>query len=104
MSFLFLAAAYFHMHIGSNNFSKKLKVVLPHHLSILLGLGSLSWSAHQFHISAPVLKLISAGVDPGLIPSPYRLLSLKVMSYVDPYNFSSSSTRIGFFGTYFYKF
>jgi photosystem I P700 chlorophyll a apoprotein A1 len=54
---------------------KKLKCVLPHHLAILFGLGSLSWSAHLIHISNPIHNLVMAGVAPRLLPCPSDLLS-----------------------------
>jgi photosystem I P700 chlorophyll a apoprotein A1 len=107
LSLLSLLGSFFHMHISSGlgtiNFIKKFKVVLPHHLSILFGLGSISWSAHLIHISSPVLKLISAGVDPGLIPSPSNLLALKVRSLIDSENFSPHS-NLSFVGSLYHAY
>merc|ERR1712113_122530 len=74
-----LAASYFHMHISiqqaSGGVYKKLKTVLPHHLSIMLGMGSLSWSGHEFHITNITLKMLECGIEPGIIPSGHELLS-----------------------------
>jgi photosystem I P700 chlorophyll a apoprotein A1 len=68
LSFLVLYCSYFHMHvssqIGSSGVFKKFKTVLPHHISLLAGLGSISWSAHLIHISIPVENLLHSGVDP----------------------------------------
>jgi photosystem I P700 chlorophyll a apoprotein A1 len=38
--------------------------MLNHHLSVLLGLGSLSWAGHQIHIGNPINKLLDSGMDP----------------------------------------
>merc|ERR1719240_2568832 len=48
--------------------------MMNHHLSGLLGLGCLSWSGHQIHISLPINKLLDAGVAPPEIPLPHELL------------------------------
>jgi photosystem I P700 chlorophyll a apoprotein A1 len=66
-------------------------------------LGSISWSAHLIHISTPVLKLISAGVDPGLFPSPSSFLALKVRSLIDPLNFSPHS-NLSFVGSLYHAY
>lgn len=84
-SILTLVAAYFHMHIiislqgGLEGIYKKVKSIVPHHLIILFGLGSLSWSGHQIHIARPLNMLLSAGIDPILLPQPEDLLSKDVM-------------------------
>merc|ERR1712203_1339223 len=76
---LILLAAYYHMHISFQYYTgglyKKLKTILPHHLSIMLGLGTLSWSGHEVHIANPTLKMLERGIEPGLIPSGNELLS-----------------------------
>ena len=80
---LSLAASYFHIHISSPiqqsdtlSFSKKFKSLSYHHLSLLFGLSSISWSAHQIHISLPLNRLLDSGIssNPALIPSPQHLL------------------------------
>ena len=48
--------------------------MMNHHLAGLLGLGCLSWSGHQIHISLPINKLLDAGVAPQEIPLPHELL------------------------------
>merc|ERR1712203_423031 len=74
-----LLAAYYHMHISFQYYTgglyKKLKTILPHHLSIMLGLGTLSWSGHEVHIANLTLKMLERGIEPGLIPSGHELLS-----------------------------
>jgi photosystem I P700 chlorophyll a apoprotein A1 len=47
--------------------------MLNHHLSVLLGLGSLSWAGHQIHIGNPN-KLLDSGMDPKDLPDPHELL------------------------------
>merc|ERR1711933_502846 len=50
---LLILSSYFHMHISiqhqTSGIYKKLKTVLPHHLSIMLSSRSLSWSGHKVH-------------------------------------------------------
>merc|ERR1712203_890674 len=74
-----LLAAYYHMHISFQYYTgglyKKLKTWVPHHLSIMLGLGTLSWSGHEVHIANSTLKMLERGIEPGLIPSGNELLS-----------------------------
>jgi photosystem I P700 chlorophyll a apoprotein A1 len=76
---LMVISAYIHMHVATTTSSgslyKKLKTILPHHISIMLGLGSLSWSGHQFHIALPSSLLLSSGVLPKMIPSGPELLT-----------------------------
>ncbi len=36
--------------------------MLNHHLAVLLGCGSLGWTGHIIHVSAPVNKLLDSGV------------------------------------------
>jgi len=89
-----LTASYFHIHISSQiqqndasgtlGFFKKLKSLSAHHLSLLFGLGSISWSGHQVHISLPINRLLDSGIDPVLIPSPQHLLSRDLMEVIFP--------------------
>lgn len=76
MSLLTLLGAYLHMHVvpAQWSFSKKLKSLGVHQLVILLGLGSLSWAGHQYHIALPINRLLDAGINPSLIPAPQDLL------------------------------
>jgi photosystem I P700 chlorophyll a apoprotein A1 len=71
-----LGGSYFHMHISSStlSFYKKFRCLSCHHLSLLFGLGSMSWSGHQIHISLPLNRLLDSGVDPAVIPCPQDLL------------------------------
>jgi len=75
-SIICIIGSYFHTHISwsSMGFRTKLTTLSVHHLSLLLGLGSISWSGHVIHISAPINCLLDSGVDPAIIPSPQDLL------------------------------
>jgi photosystem I P700 chlorophyll a apoprotein A1 len=53
-----LVGSFLQMHLLNSVSLKKFKTILPHHLCILLGLGSLSWSGHQIHISGPLTALV----------------------------------------------
>merc|ERR1712060_171852 len=76
---LILLAAYYHMHRSfqyyTGNLYKKLKTILPHHLFIMLGLRTLSWSGHEVHIANSTLKILERRIEPGFIPSGNELLS-----------------------------
>ena len=65
-----LLSAYFHMHISysSQHWFRKFKSLSIHHLALLLGMGSLSWSAHIIHISLPINRFLDSAIDPVLIP------------------------------------
>ena len=47
---------------------------MNHHLAGLLGLGYLSWSGHQIHVSLPISKLLDAGIEADLVLFPHNLL------------------------------
>lgn len=71
-SIICLCAAYFHMHISSSPtdfaFNKKFKSLAVHHLSTFLGLASITFAGHQYHIAVPVNRLLDSGINPVLIP------------------------------------
>jgi photosystem I P700 chlorophyll a apoprotein A1 len=86
---LSLAGSYFHMHCSSafraghyTLFYKKFRALSIHHLSLLLGLASIAFSAHQYHISAPLNLLLQAGISPLWIPSPQDLFSKDLMEAI----------------------
>ena len=68
--------SYFHMHIAWAMDYKQFKKVIVHHSFVLLGLGSISWSGHQVHVSLPVNRLLDSGVDSFLIPSSQDIILL----------------------------
>jgi len=59
-------------------------------LVLILGLASISWSAHIIHISSPIASLLESGVEPSFIVAPQELLSRDVMRSIYP-GFGSSS-------------
>jgi photosystem I P700 chlorophyll a apoprotein A1 len=67
-------AGWFHYHKASprTEWFQNVESMINHHLSGLLGLGSLAWAGHQIHISIPVNRLLDAGVDPKEIPLPHE--------------------------------
>jgi photosystem I P700 chlorophyll a apoprotein A1 len=69
-------AGWFHYHKAAPKLEwfQNAESMMNHHLAGLLGLGCLSWSGHQIHISLPVNKLLDAGVAPQEIPLPHELL------------------------------
>jgi photosystem I P700 chlorophyll a apoprotein A1 len=80
-------AGWFHYHKMSPRLEwfQDVESMLNHHLSGLLGLGSLAWTGHQIHIAAPVNLLLDAGVDPREIPLPHEwLLDRNLISRLYP--------------------
>jgi len=71
-----LFAGWFHYHKASPKLEwfQNAESMLNHHLSILLGLGSLSWAGHEIHIGNPINKLLDSGMDPKDLPAPHELL------------------------------
>lgn len=59
---------------------KKSKSFSIHHSISLFGLGSISFSRHQIHISAPIHRLLLSGLDPMSMPCAQELLNLSKSS------------------------
>jgi len=76
MAFAMVFAGWFHYHKAAPKLEwfQNVESMMNHHLAGLLGLGCLSWSGHQIHISLPVNKLLDAGVAPQEIPLPHELI------------------------------
>ncbi len=72
MAALMLFAGWFHYHVKAPKLEwfQNVESMMNHHLSGLLGLGSLAWAGHLIHVSLPVNKLLDAGVSPKDIPLP----------------------------------
>ena len=69
-------ASYYHMHVSWSitSYYKKAKSLGVHHLTIMFGLGSISWTGHLVHISIPVNQLLETGIDSNALPCPQDLL------------------------------
>jgi len=76
MSALMLFAGWFHYHKAAPKLEwfQNAESMLNHHLSGLLGLGSLAWSGHEIHIGNPINKLLDSGIDPKDLPNPHELI------------------------------
>jgi photosystem I P700 chlorophyll a apoprotein A1 len=76
MAGLMLFAGWFHYHKAAPKLEwfQNAESMLNHHLSVLLGLGSLSWAGHEIHIGNPINKLLDSGMDPKDLPDPHELL------------------------------
>ena len=76
MAGLMLFAGWFHYHKAAPKLDwfQNAESMLNHHLSVLLGLGSLSWAGHEIHIGNPINKLLDSGMDPKDLPDPHELL------------------------------
>ena len=73
---LFLFAGWFHYHKRAPKLEwfQNVESMLNHHLAVLLGCGSLGWAGHLIHVSAPVNKLLDAGVPLKDIPLPHEFI------------------------------
>ncbi|MEO0800684.1 MAG: photosystem I core protein PsaA [Cyanobacteria bacterium J06642_2] len=76
MAGLMLFAGWFHYHKRAPKLEwfQNVESMLNHHLSGLLGLGSLAWAGHQIHVSIPINNLLDAGVPIDQIPLPHKFL------------------------------
>jgi len=84
---LIFFSGWFHYHKAAPRLEwfQSVESILNHHLSVLLGLGSLSWAGHQIHIAIPVNRLLDAGVDPKEIPLPHEwILSRELVTQIYP--------------------
>jgi photosystem I P700 chlorophyll a apoprotein A1 len=74
MAGLMLFAGWFHYHKAAPKLEwfQNVESMMNHHLSVLLGLGSLSWAGHQIHVALPVNQMLEAGMDPAKIPLPHE--------------------------------
>jgi len=80
-------AGWFHFHKAAPRLEwfQNVESIIVHHLTGLLGLGSLAWAGHQIHIAIPVNRLLDAGVDPKEIPLPHEwLLNRTLMRQLFP--------------------
>jgi photosystem I P700 chlorophyll a apoprotein A1 len=70
----FLYGGWFHYHRAAPRIEwfQNVEAMLNHHLSGVIGVGSLAWSGHQIHIAIPVVCLLDIGVDPTEIPLPHE--------------------------------
>jgi len=77
LSSLMVFAGWFHYHKVAPKLEwfQNAESMLNHHLSGLLGLGSLSWAGHQIHIGNPINKLLDAGISPQDLPLPHEFLT-----------------------------
>ncbi|HLO88016.1 MAG TPA: photosystem I core protein PsaA [Nostocaceae cyanobacterium] len=73
---LFLFAGWFHYHKRAPKLEwfQNVESMLNHHLAVLLGCGSLGWTGHLIHVSAPINKLLDAGVAIKDIPLPHEFI------------------------------
>ena len=83
---LFFVGGYFHYHKVAPKIEwfQNVQSMLNHHLSGLLGLGSLAWAGHQIHVALPINKLLDAGIDPKEIPLPHEFLNRSLMAQLYP--------------------
>ena len=91
---LFLFAGWFHYHKRAPKLEwfQNVESMLNHHLSVLLGCGSLGWAGHLIHVSAPINKLLDAGVAVKDIPLPHEfILNKDLLAHLYP-SFASGLT------------
>ena len=71
-----LFAGWFHYHKKAPKLEwfQNVESMLNHHLSVLLGCGSLGWAGHLIHVSNPTNKLLDAGVPLKDVPLPHEFI------------------------------
>ena len=76
MAGLMLFAGWFHYHKAAPKLEwfQNVESMMNHHLTVLLGLGCLSWAGHQIHVALPVNALLDKGVAVKDIPLPHEYL------------------------------
>jgi len=86
MAALMVFAGWFHYHKAAPKLEwfQDAESMLNHHLSVLLGCGSLGWAGHLIHVSLPVNKLLDSGVAAKDIPLPHEFLDASTMAELYP--------------------
>jgi photosystem I P700 chlorophyll a apoprotein A1 len=87
MAALMLFAGWFHYHKAAPKLEwfQNVESMMNHHLSVLLGCGSLGWAGHQIHVSLPINELLDKGVAAKDIPLPHEfILNSKLMADIYP--------------------
>lgn len=86
MAALMVFAGWFHYHKAAPKLEwfQDAESMLNHHLSVLLGCGSLSWAGHLIHVSLPVNKLLDSGVAAKDIPLPHEFFDASTMAELYP--------------------
>jgi photosystem I P700 chlorophyll a apoprotein A1 len=87
MAALMLFAGWFHYHKAAPKLEwfQNAESMLNHHLSVLLGCGSLGWAGHQIHVSLPINELLDKGVAVKDIPLPHEfILNSKLIADIYP--------------------
>jgi photosystem I P700 chlorophyll a apoprotein A1 len=62
----FLVAGWYHHHraVPTSAWFNDVDAILTHHLTAVIGLGSLAWAGHLVHVSVPTDALLRLGMDP----------------------------------------
>ncbi len=87
MAALMLFAGWFHYHKAAPKLEwfQNVESMMNHHLSVLLGCGSLGWAGHQIHVSLPINELLDKGVAAKDIPLPHEfILNSNLMADIYP--------------------
>ena len=87
MAALMLFAGWFHYHKAAPKLEwfQNAESMMNHHLSVLLGCGSLGWAGHQIHVSLPINELLDKGVAAKDIPLPHEfILNSQLMADIYP--------------------
>lgn len=92
-SIINLIASFLSMHLSLPHIAyyKKYRSIAGHKLAILYGLGSISWSGHLFHVSAPINTLLDLGIDISYIPKPSYMFTRLWINMASTSNFSPDS-------------
>ena len=66
LSLLFVVGGWYHYHAvtPSGSWFNDLEAILAHHLTVVIGLGSIAWAGHLVHVAWPTECLLFCGCDP----------------------------------------
>ena len=87
IALILLVTASMHMKVIEYPYSevyRKLKTISIYHITLMIGLSSLSWSGHLVHISIPTCRLLDPGIQPNIIPTPADILSSSILKQAYP--------------------
>jgi hypothetical protein len=64
-SLVFVVAGWYHHHraVPMTSWFNDVDAILTHHLTAVVGLGSLAWAGHLVHVSIPMDALLRLGLD-----------------------------------------
>lgn len=84
LSAVFIIGGWYHHHgsVPRRAWFNNSDVILSHHLSAVIGLGSIAWAGHLLHVAWPTEVLLICGCDPHHLPSPQALSGVQYVPVI----------------------